>query len=60
MTDPQITLILSVGPVEDSAIAGLMIEDTSDLSPAPFVAVMGVFTGVSVMMLVRKTDERDR
>jgi hypothetical protein len=35
------------------AIAGLLIEETTDLSPAPFVAVIGVFTGVSVMMLGR-------
>ncbi|MET0416690.1 MAG: hypothetical protein ABW022_11785 [Actinoplanes sp.] len=42
------------------AIAALVIEEATDMSPEPFVAVIGVFVGVSVMMLVRKADERDR
>ncbi len=43
------------------AVAASVIEETTDMSPAPFVvAVVGVFVGVSVMMLVRKADERDR
>jgi hypothetical protein len=42
------------------AIAAVTIEETTDMSPAPFVAVLGALTGVSVMMLVREADERDR
>jgi hypothetical protein len=41
------------------AIAALVIEETTDISPAQFLAVTGVFAGIGVMRLVRKADERD-
>ncbi|MBG0569290.1 hypothetical protein [Actinoplanes aureus] len=43
-----------------AAFAGLMIEETTDLSPTPFVSGLGAVTGVLVMKFARKADERDR
>ena len=43
-----------------SAITGLAIEEMSDVDPTPFVAIIGVVTGVGTMIFVRKADGRTR
>ncbi|GIE36734.1 hypothetical protein Ait01nite_097790 [Actinoplanes italicus] len=41
-------------------IAGLVIEQTTDMNPTPIIVAGGALAGMGLMMLARRFDLRDR